>query len=153
MRERLSMIFYGVAIMLVIGLFGMLERIVDFIGPIVTNRMMEEVGIMLAKVALDMIKSDRIIGVTSTLSGVLIYFFTHDLVYTVLNSVILSSIARFLIVLGMFVTLSNNATATLAGGENSVVGGMTMAVTALTAPFLGMLVELVTQYFVNFFGM
>ncbi|HEY4567462.1 MAG TPA: NCS2 family permease, partial [Savagea sp.] len=92
MRERLSMIFFGASIMLVIGLFGLLEKIVDLIGPIITNGMMAGVGIMLAKVSIDMTKSDRLVGATSMITAVALYFFTHDLVYTILGSVVLSSI-------------------------------------------------------------
>src|SRR5699024_409929 len=84
MRERLSMIFFGAAIMLVIGLFGFLEKIVDFIGPVITNGMMAGVGMMLAKVAFDMTKKDRIIGASSTIVAVFVYMFTKDLVYTIL---------------------------------------------------------------------
>ncbi|MUV07050.1 NCS2 family permease [Planococcaceae bacterium Storch 2/2-2] len=281
MRERLSMIFFGASIMLVIGLFGLLEKIVDLIGPIITNGMMAGVGIMLAKVSIDMTKSDRLVGATSMITAVALYFFTHDLVYTILGSVVLSSIvgrmagtiasippldneklqlqkltinqtvirgalamvalniganiafgkingeignqdvnvdhltvissladmvsalfggapvevvisatstaphavfagvlmmvmmgvvllagllpkigrfvpstsiAGFLLVLGMLVTLPNNATAALPGGEDSIVGGVTMAVTALTDPFVGMLAGLITQLLVTVFG-
>ncbi|QSQ07861.1 hypothetical protein H0A61_00178 [Koleobacter methoxysyntrophicus] len=38
LKERLSMIFYGGLIMALIGLFGMLQAIVEFIGPVITNR-------------------------------------------------------------------------------------------------------------------
>lgn len=280
MKERLSMIFFGAAIMLIIGLFGFLEKIVEFIGPIITNGMMAGVGIMLAKVSIDMTKSDRLVGASSLVSAVLIYFLTKDLVYTILGSVVLSSmvgriagtiapippldneklqlqkltvnqtvirgalamvalniganiafgkingeignqevnvdhltvissiadmvsalfggapvevvisatstaphavfagvlmmvmmgvillagllpkigrfipstsIAGFLFVLGLLVTLPTNATAALAGGEDSVVGGVTMAVTALTDPFLGMLAGIITQILLSLF--
>ena len=280
MKERLSMIFFGAAIMLIIGLFGFLEKIVEFIGPIITNGMMAGVGIMLAKVSSDMTKSDRLVGASSLVSAVLIYFLTKDLVYTILGSVVLSSIvgriagtiapippldneklqlqkltvnqtvirgalamvalniganiafgkingeignqevnvdhltvissiadmvsalfggapvevvisatstaphavfagvlmmvmmgvillagllpkigrfipstsiAGFLFVLGLLVTLPTNATAALAGGEDSVVGGVTMAVTALTDPFLGMLAGIITQVLLSLF--
>lgn len=280
MKERLSMIFFGAAIMLIIGLFGFLEKIVEFIGPIITNGMMAGVGIMLAKVSIDMTKSDRLVGASSLVSAVLIYFLTKDLVYTILGSVVLSSIvgriagtiapippldneklqlqkltvnqtvirgalamvalniganiafgkingeignqevnvdhltvissiadmvsalfggapvevvisatstaphavfagvlmmvmmgvillagllpkigrfipstsiAGFLFVLGLLVTLPTNATAALAGGEDSVVGGVTMAVTALTDPFLGMLAGIITQVLLSLF--
>lgn len=280
MKERLSMIFFGAAIMLIIGLFGFLEKIVEFIGPIITNGMMAGVGIMLAKVSIDMTKSDRLVGASSLVSAVLIYFLTKDLVYTILGSVVLSSIvgriagtiapippldneklqlqkltvnqtvirgalamvalniganiafgkingeignqevnvdhltvissiadmvsalfggapvevvisatstaphavfagvlmmvmmgvillagllpkigrfipstsiAGFLFVLGLLVTLPTNATAALVGGEDSVVGGVTMAVTALTDPFLGMLAGIITQVLLSLF--
>ncbi|HEY4567447.1 MAG TPA: NCS2 family permease, partial [Savagea sp.] len=235
----------------------------------------------LAKVSIDMTKSDRLVGATSMITAVALYFFTHDLVYTILGSVVLSSIvgrmagtiasippldneklqlqkltinqtvirgalamvalniganiafgkingeignqdvnvdhltvissladmvsalfggapvevvisatstaphavfagvlmmvmmgvvllagllpkigrfvpstsiAGFLLVLGMLVTLPNNATAALPGGEDSIVGGVTMAVTALTDPFVGMLAGLITQLLVTAFG-
>lgn len=92
MRERLSMIFFGAAILLLIGLFGILETIIDWIGPIITTGMMAGVGLMLSKVAWDMAKSDRIVGIVSMLSAFVVYFATKDLVYTITASVILSSI-------------------------------------------------------------
>lgn len=52
-RERLSMIFFGALIMLIIGLFGLMEAIIAWIGPVITNGMMAGVGIMLSKVAWD----------------------------------------------------------------------------------------------------
>lgn len=91
MRERLSMIFFGAAILLVIGLFGFLESLIDWIGPIITTGMMAGVGIMLTKVAWDMAKNDRIIGITSMVSALVTYFATKDLVYTITASVLLSS--------------------------------------------------------------
>lgn len=92
MKERLSMIFFGGCIMALIGLFGFLEDIVQFIGPVITNGMMAGVGIMLAKVSIDMVRKNPYIGFTSIGSGFLTYMFTKDLVYTISISVILSSI-------------------------------------------------------------
>lgn len=92
MRERLSMIFFGAALLLIIGLFGILETIIDWIGPIITTGMMAGVGLMLSKVAWDMAKGDRIVGITSMLSAFVVYFATNDLVYTITASVIFSSI-------------------------------------------------------------
>lgn len=281
MRERLSMIFFGASMMLVIGLFGLLEKIVDFIGPVITNGMMAGVGIMLAKVAFDMIKNDRIIGMSSLIVAIGTYMMTEDLVYTILFSVVISSvvarftetssplpqleneklklqklvvnpivirgalamvtlniganiafgkingdianqevnvdhltvissiadmvsaifggapvevvisatsqaphavlagvimmvmmgvillagllpkigkyipsstIAGFLFVLGAIVTLPTNATAAIsAGGSDSIVGSMTMVVTALTDPFLGMLAGLIIEFLLAIF--
>lgn len=92
MRERLSMIFFGAFIMLLIGLFGFLEKIVDFIGPVITNGMMAGVGLMLVKVSLDMSKSDKAVGISSFIVAIITYMYTRDLVYTVILSVIVSSI-------------------------------------------------------------
>ncbi|WP_153731413.1 NCS2 family permease [Sporosarcina obsidiansis] len=92
MRERLSMIFFGAAILLLIGMFGILESVIDWIGPVITTGMMAGVGLMLSKVAWDMAKADRIVGLTSMFSALIVYFATKDLVYTITASVILSSI-------------------------------------------------------------
>lgn len=92
LRERLSMIFYGGCIMALIGLFGLMSRIIDFIGPVITSGMMAGVGIMLAKVSIEMARKKKIIGAISIISGTITYMFTKDLVYTIAVSVILSSI-------------------------------------------------------------
>lgn len=97
MRERLSMIFFGGAIMGLIGLFGFLEGIIDFIGPVITNGMMAGVGIMLTRVAINMTKENKPVGFSSIFTGLLIYVFTKDLVYTIVGSVILSSLVARLI--------------------------------------------------------
>ncbi|MGW9129169.1 solute carrier family 23 protein, partial [Paenibacillus chitinolyticus] len=76
MRDRLSMIFVGGIIMTIIGLFGFLEKIVDFIGPVITNGMMAGVGIMLARVSWDMARNNMPVGATSMATGLLTYFMT-----------------------------------------------------------------------------
>ena len=58
--ERCTMIFIGGAIMTVIGLFGLLTKIVDFVGEDVAYGMMAGVGIILTKAAIDMIRNDGI---------------------------------------------------------------------------------------------
>ncbi|MGY4689974.1 NCS2 family permease [Salibacterium sp. K-3] len=93
MRERLSMIFIGAAILLLIGLLGVLEWVMDWIGPVITNGMMAGVGIMLSKVAWDMAKNDRIVGIISFASALIVYMALQDLVYTITVSVILASVA------------------------------------------------------------
>jgi AGZA family xanthine/uracil permease-like MFS transporter len=91
-RDRVSMIFVGGAIMALIGLFGMLETIVDFIGPVITNGMMAGVGIMLSWVAINMSKEDKPVGFSSIIAALLTYVFTGDLVYTIVVSVVVGSI-------------------------------------------------------------
>ncbi|SCY68407.1 guanine permease [Desulfoluna spongiiphila] len=54
------------------------------------------------------------------------------------------SIAGFLFVLGAIVTVPINASAALGGG-NTIVGGVTMAVTAISDPFLGMMAGLIVK--------
>jgi AGZA family xanthine/uracil permease-like MFS transporter len=95
LKERLSMIFYGGLIMALIGLFGMLQAIVEFIGPVITNGMMAGVGIMLSMVAVNMAKKNKIVGLTSIASAFAVYMFSKDLVYTIVTSVIISSIIGY----------------------------------------------------------
>ena len=91
MRERLSMIFFGGAGMAIIGIFGLLEKIVDFVGPAITSGMMAGVGIMLARVAIDMARKNNTVGYTSMAVGFITYMLTKDLVYTITASVVISS--------------------------------------------------------------
>jgi adenine/guanine/hypoxanthine permease len=92
LKERLSMIFFGGVIMTFIGLFGLMGRITDFVGPVVISGMMAGVGIMLTRVAYGMSKENKTVGAISIASGIITYLFTKDLVYTIAVSVILSSI-------------------------------------------------------------
>jgi len=91
MKERTSMIVVAAVGMTAIGLFGLLEKIVAFIGPAITNGMMAGVGIMLANVALGMAKRNKIIGFCSIGISFAVYMITKDLVYTVTLSVVGSS--------------------------------------------------------------
>ena len=94
--ERCAMIFIGGAIMTVIGLLGLLTKIVNFVGEDVAYGMMAGVGIILTKAALDMVKSDKISGGVSLAAALLTYFFTKErsntLVYTIVVSVVVACI-------------------------------------------------------------
>ncbi len=92
MRERLTMIFLGAFGMALIGAFGLMSGIVGFIGDDITSAMMAGVGIMLVKVSVDMFRKSSLIGATSLAAAILTYIFTKDLVYTIIISVVLSSL-------------------------------------------------------------
>ncbi|MCI9018303.1 MAG: NCS2 family permease [Lachnospiraceae bacterium] len=94
LRERLSMVFYAGAAMLVLGACGLLGVITDFAGDVIVNAMMAGVGIMLAKVSFGMIKENMLVGSVSLATAVAVYFFFgQNLVYTIVISLIVSSIA------------------------------------------------------------
>lgn len=76
--ERCTMIFIGGAVMALIGAFGLLTKIVDFIGEDVAYGMMAGVGIILTKAAIDMIKSDKISGGVSLAAALITYFITRN---------------------------------------------------------------------------
>jgi AGZA family xanthine/uracil permease-like MFS transporter len=91
MKERISMVILGAVGMTIIGAFGLLEKIVDFIGPAITSGMMAGVGIMLTRVAVDMARKNKIVGFSSIAISFITYMITKDLVYTIAISVIISS--------------------------------------------------------------
>lgn len=98
-REFTSIIFGGSLIMLIIGITGTLTRIVRLFGNQIIYGMMAGVGIMLAKVALQMAKTSNktLTGWISIFVAVLTYLITHDLVWTICLSVILSTLYAVLV--------------------------------------------------------
>lgn len=92
-QDTLSMIFFGGLIMLVVGLLGLQQTAVEFSGTIVISAMMAGVGCVLGRLALEMVNQNRIAGISSMLSAVIIYFLCgRDLVYTIVGSVAISSV-------------------------------------------------------------
>lgn len=96
--ERCTMIFFGGLIMALIGIFGLLTKIVDFIGADVANGMMAGVGIILTMAAVNMVKKDILAGGVSLAAALLTYFFTREsgntLVYTIVVSVVASCVVN-----------------------------------------------------------
>ncbi len=88
LRERTSIIFFGATIMLVIGLTGSLTKIVDVLGSQIMAGMMAGVGLMLAKIALQMAKDEAHFGWLSIGMAAVTYIISHDLVWTIAISVI-----------------------------------------------------------------
>jgi AGZA family xanthine/uracil permease-like MFS transporter len=95
-QERLSMIFFEGAVLALVGFLGLFTKIVDFIGPVITNAMMAGVGIMLARVAIDMARKNPKIGCVSIIIALLTYYITpnpsNKLVYTIVISVVAATI-------------------------------------------------------------
>ena len=92
-KERLSIAVYSGVIMAVVGALGMIHAVMAFAGPRVVSGMQAGVGIILARVAIDMIKADKFVGTISLITALAVYFPTTDLVYTVVASVVVSSAA------------------------------------------------------------
>ena len=94
MRERLSMVFFAGVTMAALGACGLLTGIVNFAGETVLNAMMAGVGLVLTKLALGMMKENKLVGITSVVTAVLVYFFLgQNLVYTIVISLVVSSAA------------------------------------------------------------
>lgn len=84
----------------ILGSLGLISAIVDFIGPSIQYGMMTGVGIILAIVALDLIKENRIIGIVSSAVAFIVFFATIDdpssIIYALAASVVVSVVvARF----------------------------------------------------------
>lgn len=85
----------------ILGALGAYSAIVDFIGPAIQYGMLTGVGIILAIVAVDLIKENRFIGIVSAASAFLVYFATKSdpsaIIYALAVSVTISVIAgRFI---------------------------------------------------------
>lgn len=91
-RERISIIFYAAVLMTLVGVFGLMDRLVQFIGVEITSGMMAGVGLILVKASIVMVNKNKIVSLISFFSALLVYVFTNDLVYTIVLSVILPTI-------------------------------------------------------------
>ena len=91
MKERLSLIFWGAALLLIPSLLGMNEALVQFIGPVVVTSMMAGVGLMLANVAIDLYNSEKWTGIVSIVRALIVWFWTKDLAWTIIASVAIST--------------------------------------------------------------
>jgi adenine/guanine/hypoxanthine permease len=91
-NEVLSAIFFGGLGMTLIGIFGLLEKIVNFIGPEITSAMMAGVGIMLAYVAIEMGLKEKTIGAISVIVAIIVWIISSSLVHTIVWSVLISCI-------------------------------------------------------------
>lgn len=91
-RERTSIIFGGSVIMAVIGLTSSLTKIVSLLGRPIIDGMMAGVGVMLAKIAVDMAKKEKKTGWGSIALAAVCYLITKNLVWTIIVSVIFSTL-------------------------------------------------------------
>lgn len=93
-RERVSMIIWAAVITLMLGVTGVMSWLVDFSGVTILNAMMAGVGFMLAKVALDSYKTNRLVTTVSISTALFVYFFvTRQLVWVVIISLVVSTLA------------------------------------------------------------
>ena len=95
-RERISIVFYSGVIMVILGGLGLLQRIVDFAGSSIISGMEAGVGIIVIRVAIDLIRESKKTGAVSLVSAFAAYFLTKDLNWTLVISMA-ASIACFLI--------------------------------------------------------
>ena len=95
--ERLNIVFFTGILMAIIGIFGALETTIDFIGTTILSAMMAGVGLILAKVGFDMAKQNLLAGGISLGAAIITYFLTNDLIYTIVISVVLSTLVHIIV--------------------------------------------------------
>lgn len=91
-KERTSLIFWGAILLLIPSLLGLNEAIVRAIGPVIMYSMMAGVGIMLAYVAIELLNSEKFSGIVSMIVALITWFITRDLAFTIIISVVASTI-------------------------------------------------------------
>ncbi|MDD4324329.1 MAG: NCS2 family permease, partial [Eubacteriales bacterium] len=100
-HERLNIVFYTGIIMAIMGAFGLLGAVTDFIGPEILYAMMAGVGVILAKAGTNMFKTRPIIAMTSLVTAGIAYFAfdgnPNQMVYMVIISVGISSILHLIL--------------------------------------------------------
>jgi adenine/guanine/hypoxanthine permease len=92
-KERLSLVFWGAVFLLIPSLLGLNQAIIAFVGDVVVLSMMAGVGIMLAYVAVDLLRSEYISGSVSMVTALAIWFGTRDLAPTIIWSVLAATAA------------------------------------------------------------
>ncbi|MGE5484842.1 MAG: NCS2 family permease [Ignavibacteriales bacterium] len=90
--ERCTIVVICGLAMAAVGAFGLLQPTIAFIGPAIESGMMAGVGIILATVAINMVKSNAKVGVVSVAVALLVYAFKKDLVWTIVASVVASTV-------------------------------------------------------------
>ncbi|AXY24565.1 guanine permease [Suicoccus acidiformans] len=94
-RERYSIVFWSSLLLLIIGLTGAVEGIIQWVGQDIIDGMMAGVGIMLAKIGVDNVKASTYTGGSSLITAVIIYLFTQDLLWCLIGSVAISSVVDY----------------------------------------------------------
>jgi len=103
-NERMTALLLAVVVMVPLGLTGGVTRIADWAGPAVVNGMMAGVGLMVAGIAFDMMKTEKRTGWISFLSALAAFVLfrqlfpaghtqsAHVLVYVIAVSITVSSL-------------------------------------------------------------
>lgn len=94
--ERCTIVVLTGLAMALVGALGLLQPTIAWIGPAIENGMMAGVGVILASVAINMVKKNPLAGWVSMAAAVLVYFPTKNLVYTIVVSVIAATAASLM---------------------------------------------------------
>jgi len=90
--ERVMALLIAAVVGITLGLTGTVSSLVDFAGVTVLYGMMAGVGLILCSVSVDMVKSEKRTGIISMLVALATWILSHDLVYTIATSVLVSTL-------------------------------------------------------------
>lgn len=105
-RERISMIVLAALITGILGIFGIIQLIVNSIGKEIFFGMLAGVGLYLAQVGIDIARKEAVIGIPSFVVAIIVQLTTNDLALTVALSV------SFGVILNYFINKSNKVKVT-----------------------------------------
>lgn len=97
-KERISIVLFSGILLFLVGILGISTYITGIAGEVVLNAMMVGVGFLLVKLAFDMVKENQLVGLVSIATATFVYLFLgKNLVYTIVISLILSSVISKLV--------------------------------------------------------
>ncbi|HLQ73232.1 MAG TPA: NCS2 family permease [Bacillota bacterium] len=91
-QERISIIVFAGIAMVILGITGTIEAIVNFIGTDILYGMLAGVGIILVKASIDLLKTNLPGGITSFAVAIPVYLLTESLIYACVFSVIVGTV-------------------------------------------------------------
>jgi AGZA family xanthine/uracil permease-like MFS transporter len=87
-KERLSIVILAGIMMGILGAFGFLGAVLDFIGEDILSGMLAGVGIILARAGLTLMKEHYPSGIVSMIVALSVFFFHGDLAYMIAASIL-----------------------------------------------------------------
>lgn len=116
LRERLTIVVIGGVIMTLLGTFGLLGTIVDYIGDAILAGMLAGVGVILARTGINLAKEHIASGVSSFIIALVVWFTTYNLAYMIVTSLIAGALVyNILVKRGITEPLITNINSAVAG--------------------------------------
>lgn len=99
--KKRPQLFYVVALSalpsVVLGLTGLYSTFVEWLNPGVVAGVIAGVGIILTRVSLGYLRERPAVAVPSVLGGMVLYALTENLVFVIVASIVLGTVARYLL--------------------------------------------------------
>lgn len=96
-RERISIVLLCGIVMTLLGIFGLLGAIVNYIGDVILAGMLAGVGVILVRTSVDIARDSLKAGIGSFVAALPVWFLTENLAYTVVASLVAGTIFHHVI--------------------------------------------------------